>query len=229
MPSKTPTALTEALIDTVEDEMRAERIDSMSGPDSPEGRELGRAIGANVARYRQRHGISLDEVAKRTGIRVDLLERLETGKAVPSLRAIWHLATALEVPFGALLENTMLVTAANPDFRVQQSDRGRVISSASNQFRSRVLFLEGDPRTPEVYEMTLASGCLEKAEAHARDTYEHIAVVRGTMILRAGSNEARLGPGDSIFFRADVPHSYENPGPEPVVAHLVMQYCARRA
>ncbi len=229
MAPKTPTAVPDALVETVEDEIRAERIDSMRGPDSPEGRDLGRAIGANVARYRQRHGISLDSVAQRSGIRVDLLEKLEAGQAVPSLRAIWHLATALEVPFGALLENTMLAATSNPDFRVQQADRGRVIASASNQFRSRVLFLEGDPRTPEVYEMTLAPGCLEKAEAHARETHEHIAVVHGTLILRAGQNEARLGPGDAIFFRADMPHSYENPGSEPAVAHLVMQYAARKS
>lgn len=223
----TPPDAAEALAAAVADEMRAERLDSLRGPDSPEGRELGRAIGANVARYRLKYSISLDTVAERSGIRTDLLEKLEGGQAVPSLRAIWHLATALEVPFGALLENTMFAVASNPDFRVQRADRGRVISNASDQFRSRVLFLEGDPRTPEVYELTLAPGCFEAAESHARDTYEHIAVVRGAMIVRAGANETTLGPGDVIFFRADMPHSYENPGTEPVVAHLVMQYAAR--
>jgi hypothetical protein len=35
-----------------------------------------------------------------------------------------------------------------------------------------------------------------------------------------------LGAGDTIFFRGDLPHSYENPGKEPGVAHLVMQYAA---
>jgi transcriptional regulator with XRE-family HTH domain len=217
----------DALAAAVADEMRAERLDSLRGPDSPEGRELGRAIGANVARYRNKYGISIETVAERSKIRVDLLEKLEGGQAVPSLRAIWHLATALEVPFGALLENTMFAAASDPDFRVQRTGRGRVISNASDSFRSRVLFLEGDPRTPEVYELTLAPGCFEAAEAHARDTYEHIAIVRGTMIVRAGGKESRLNAGDAIFFRADIPHSYENPGAEPVVAHLVMQYTAR--
>lgn len=214
----------DSLAAAVAEEMRAERLDTLSGPDSPEGRELGRAIGVNVARYRRQYAISLETVAERSGIRVDLLEKLEGGKAVPSLRAIWHLATALEIPFGALLQNTMLAEASNPDFRVQQSNRGRVIANATNEFRSRVLFLEGDPRTPEVYELTLTPGCFEEAGAHARNTYEHIAVVKGALIVRAGTNEARLGPGDTIFFRADVPHSYENAGTEPVLAHLVMQY-----
>jgi quercetin dioxygenase-like cupin family protein len=216
-----------SLADAVLDEVRAERIDGLRGPDSPEGRELGRCVGANVARHRAAHHLSLEVMAARSGIREDLLQALETGRAVPSLRAIWHLATALEVPFGSLLAHTMFSEVNDPDFRVQRVDRGRVLASASNQFRSRVLFLEGDPRAPEVYELTLAPGCFEEAHAHARETCEHITVVRGELVLRAGESRAHLKAGDSIFFRADQEHSYENPGADPVVAHLIMSYAPR--
>jgi transcriptional regulator with XRE-family HTH domain len=210
--------------DALAEEMKAERRDSLSGPDSPEGRALGAAVGANVARYRKERTIALDELATRSGIDENLLRALENGQAVPSLRAIWHLATALEVPFGALLANTMLARTSDPDFRIQRARRGHVIASADGRFRSRPLFLEGDPRTPEVYELTLLPGCLEKATPHALRTYEHIAVVRGTLVVRCGDDSAELGPGDSLFFRADLPHSYENPGGEDAVAHLVMSY-----
>lgn len=212
------------LDDAVFDEVREERMDSLSGPDSPEGRELGRAVGENVARLRQERGLELDALARRSGIRADLVKALENGRAVPSLRAIWHLATGLEVPFGSLLAHTMLTAAGDPDFRVQRANRGRVIASANNQFRSRVLFLEGDPRSAEVYDLTLEPGCVEPAEAHASETFEHIVVNSGVMILRAGNSETRLEAGDNIFFRADVPHEYENPGAEPTRAILVMSY-----
>lgn len=212
------------LEDAVLAEVRAERVDNLRGPDSAEGRELGRAVGANVARLRRERGLELRALARRAGIREDLLEALEDGRAVPSLRAIWHLATGLEVPFGALLAETVLGAAGDPDFRVQRADRGRVISSASGQFRSRVLFLEGDPRAPEVYELTLAPGCSEEAEPHAGETFEHIAVIEGEIVVRSGAKEARLGPGDAILFRADLPHRYENPGAGPARAHLVMSY-----
>lgn len=219
--------LDESLDKAVLDEVRAERIDTLRGPESPEGREIGRAVGANVARERRDRGIALDEVAERSGIRVDLLRALEEGRAVPSLRAVWHLATALGVPFGSLLANTLFSQEADPDFRVQRADRGRVLLSADGEFRSRILFLEGDLRSPEVYELTLAPGCLEEAQAHATDTFEHISVVRGELVVASGASRARLRAGDAIFFRADVPHSYENPGGETAVAHLVMAYASR--
>jgi XRE family transcriptional regulator, regulator of sulfur utilization len=218
---------TATLTDALADEARAERADSLSGPDSPEGRALGAAVGANVARYRSEENLPLERLAEKSEIRVDLLQALEAGQAVPSLRAIWHLATALEVPFGALLANTMLSRASDPDFRVQLAGRGHVISSADGRFRSRPLFLEGDPRAPEVYELILAPGCLEEATPHAPSTFEHLAVVRGRLIVRSGDATAELGPGDALFFRADLPHSYANPGDENVVAHLVMSYATK--
>lgn len=227
MPKKSleppPPSLDEALAD----EIRAQRVDSMSGPDSPEGRELARAAGANVSRYRTMRSLDLAALSVKSGIPLDLLSALEAGQAVPSLRALWHLATALEVPFGWMLKDTMFSASTDLDFRVQRADRGRVIRSATDQFRSRVLFREGDPRSPEVYELTLAPGCLEEATPHAHDTFEHIVVVKGTLVVRAGDREAKLEPGDSIFFRADLPHGYRNASAvETVVAHLVMTYSA---
>ncbi len=216
-----------SLSDAVEEEVQAERKDSISGPDSPEGRALGAAVGRNVARYRSSRRLEIATLAERSGIRDDLLRALENGGAVPSLRAIWHLATALEVPFGSLLADTMLAATSDPDFRVQRRDRGHVISTADARFRSRVLFLEGDPRTPEVYELTLSPGCLEEATPHAANTFEHLVVVRGTLVVRSGDTRTDLQPGDTLFFRADLPHSYENPGQEDTVAHLVMSYVRR--
>lgn len=217
------TSLSEALTE----EVRAERSESLSGPDSPEGRALGAAVGANVARHRVEHALGLERLAERSGIRVDLLRALEAGNAVPSLRAIWNLATALEVPFGSLLANTLLAQAADPDFRVQRAGRGHVISSADGRFQSRPLFLEGDRRAPEVYELTLLPGCFEEAAPHAASTFEHLAVLHGRLIVRSGESTAELAPGDALFFRADLPHSYQNPGSERTVAHLVMVYAAK--
>jgi len=44
--------------------------------------------------------------------------------------------------------------------------------------------------------------------------------------VRAANTTSELGPGDALFFRADLPHSYENPGTEDTVAQLVMSYAA---
>lgn len=218
-PSSSPT-----LDDALVDEVKAERIDSSSGPDSPEGRALGAAVGRNLAELRTDRGMALETVAERSGIRVALLRALENGRAVPSLRAIWHLATALRVPFGRLLAHTALSRGGDADFFLQRAPEGHVIRSADGRFASRPLFAEGDPRAPEVYELTLAPGCVEDALPHAPMTFEHLTVVRGRLRVRSEGSVAELGPGDALFFRADRPHGYENPGLDETVVHLVMSY-----
>ena len=110
-------------------------------------------------------------------------------------------------------------SVAETSFRVQRADHGQVFVSAHGGLRSRVLFAAGDPRQPETYEVTFAPRCIEDAPAHAPDTFEHLIVLRGALTVRAEAR-ATLGVGDTLFFRADLPHVYENPGDEQTLVHL---------
>jgi quercetin dioxygenase-like cupin family protein/DNA-binding XRE family transcriptional regulator len=212
-----------SLDDALEEVARDERTDALLGPDGPDGRALAAAVGSNIERYRRKRGFTREELAQRTEITVPLLERLEHGDLIPSLRAVWIFATALEVPFGALV-----AYPGRPDviFSVRRAGHGRLVASSDNGFRSRALSPLGQPQAPEVYEIRLAPGCIEEASAHAADTYEHLVVLRGRLVVSTASDATTLEPGDALFFRADVPHRYENPGDTETVAHLVMKYAA---
>jgi mannose-6-phosphate isomerase-like protein (cupin superfamily) len=45
--------------------------------------------------------------------------------------------------------------------------------------------------------------------------------------VSTATDATTLEPGDALFFRADVPHRYENPGAVETTAHLVMSYATR--
>lgn len=206
------------LDDALSDVMADERRDCLRGPDSPEGRALGAAVGANVRRARAAADLSLEELEARSSIPAELLALLEGGQAVPSLRALWGLATALGVPFAALL----LQREGAVGFRVLRGGEGRTILSAGGELRSRLLSPPGV--APEVYELTLGPGCVEEAAAHAPGTVEHLTVLRGCLEVHAGDDRARLEVGDSLFFQADRAHGYRNAAPGETVAQLVMGY-----
>jgi len=210
--------------DALRDEVRAERSDALAGPDGPEGRELAATIGASLLANRTARGVTQAAVAEQTGLDVADVERIERGEALPSLRLVWALATAVQVPFGALLARS---DAEGASFLVRRAGTGRSIVSGDGRFRSRPLAPAGHARAPEVYELTLAPGCVEEADAHAPGTFEHMTVLRGALVVRTGVDHARLEAGDALFFRADVPHRYENPTDADTVVHLVMTYAAR--
>ncbi len=213
------------LDDALDEIARDERTDALLGPDGPEGRALAAAVGSNIERYRRNHGLSLEELARRTDVTVPILRRLEHGELIPSLRAVWIFATALEVPFGALV-----AYPGRPEvtFSVRRAGHGRVVASSDNGFRSRAISPLGQPEAPEVYAISLAPGCVEEAHAHAPGTYEHLVVTRGALVVSTGADATTLEQGDTPFFRADVPHRYENPGQIETTAHLIMSYATTR-
>ena len=60
--------------------------------------EYARAIGEKLRAIRQRQKISLRELAKRASISASMLSQIETGKAYPSVRSIYSIAAALDLP-----------------------------------------------------------------------------------------------------------------------------------
>jgi quercetin dioxygenase-like cupin family protein len=75
-----------------------------------------------------------------------------------------------------------------------------------------------------VYELRLRSRAVHKSDPHARGTTETLVVLSGSLRLSVGSNVQDLAAGDSVFFRADVAHVYENPGTREVRFLDVIEY-----
>ena len=63
-----------------------------------------RVIAAALRRERERHGISLTELARRAGIAKSTLSQLEAGTGNPSVETLWALAVVLDVPFSRLVD-----------------------------------------------------------------------------------------------------------------------------
>ncbi|HEY2140966.1 MAG TPA: helix-turn-helix transcriptional regulator [Solirubrobacteraceae bacterium] len=55
-------------------------------------------FGANLARARERRGLSQSQLAREVDVLYTYISRIETGKAAPSFGLILRLAAALELP-----------------------------------------------------------------------------------------------------------------------------------
>jgi rhodanese-related sulfurtransferase/transcriptional regulator with XRE-family HTH domain len=180
---------------------------------------LGALVGTNVAIQRQAHGLTLDELARESGVSRSLLGQIELGRAVPSIGIVWKIAQALGVPFSTLL-------STEPRVGTTQTSRAhaRRLMDADGRFSSRALFTFGDAAAPEFYELWLAPHSREDAEAHRPGTREYLVVASGRLDLTIGRDKRTLETGDSIIFAADVPHSYANPAGTDCWMYLVMTY-----
>ncbi|PWC38627.1 cupin domain-containing protein [Azospirillum sp. TSO22-1] len=189
-------------------------------PDAPPLDDgLASVVAANVRSFRLRQGLSLDLLASLAGSDRATLEALEAGGGQPTIEALWKIAKALDVPFSSLLSSV-----GSGGTTVIRRAESSPLASDGGGFTSRALFpLEGE-RQVEFYELRLAPGAHEEADAHAAGTTENLLVSSGAVEVVTGDGAYRLWQGDAIQFDADASHAYRNVGEEEAVLYLVMTY-----
>ena len=167
--------------------------------------ELARKVADSLRAFRRARDLSLDQLSARSGVSRAALSQIEGGRTNPTLAVLWKVAVGLDVPFHELIasqaEESVLVLRAGASLPLQSGD-GRT--------ESRLLSPGGAPNDTEVYELRLQPKAVHRSDPHARGTSETLIVLTGALRLVAGQATYDLSTGDCAFFKADVPHAYEN-------------------
>lgn len=180
--------------------------------------DLTHVVGANLRRLRTGSRLSLEELARRSGVSRSMLGQIELGQSAPTINVLFKIAKALDQPFSTLLDE------AHTGPRIIRAGQIQTIRSRDGEFVSRALFTFDSRRKGEAYELHLAAGAARHAEAHAAGTTESLSVSRGALDLTLADEEHHLAAGDAIVFEADVPHVYRNRGRTELVMFLIMTY-----
>jgi transcriptional regulator with XRE-family HTH domain len=181
-------------------------------------------VGANLRRLRGKRGLSLERLARASGVSRAMLGQIELGQSTPTINVLWKIARALGIPFSGLITNR-----AAGRTTVLPAARAKVLTSHDGTFSSRALFPFDEPRTVEFYELRLAALSIEQADPHPPGTVENLVVTSGALEMTIGADHHLLATGDAILFEADVPHQYRNPGDGETVMYLVMTYAEKPA
>jgi transcriptional regulator with XRE-family HTH domain len=183
---------------------------------------LAAIVGKNLRTHRLRRGLTLERLAKASGVSRAMLSQVELGRSMPTIKVVWKVARALELPFSALISDNRASSCC-----VVRLRESKLLTSHDGKFRSRALFPNTSPRRVEFYELLLAAGATEQAHSHASGTMENLVVTRGELELIIERRREQLSVGDAIVFDADVPHSYVSRGNEDLVMYMVITYAER--
>ncbi len=183
------------------------------------GGDLTPVVGENLRRLRTQRGLSLEKLAQQSGVSRAMLGQIELGQSAPTINVLWKIASGLGVTFSALL--TAQQRSGPLVLRAQQA---RLLTSSDRKFSSRALFPVNEPRRVEFYELRLAAGGVEHAEAHAAGTTENLVVAAGAVEIEIAGQRHLLESGDAILFAADAAHVYRNRARGESVLYLVMTY-----
>lgn len=181
--------------------------------------EINSRVAERLRALRKEAGMSLEELAGRSGVSRAMLSQIETLKTNPTIAVLWKIASGLGVSFSDLLG-----ADAVPSVRISRVSEARYLYSADKNFRSRPLLSNVPGHRVEIYELSLEPGAVEAADPHPAGSFEQLIVTSGSLALTVGVEKYELAAHDALLFRADCPHRYECVGRKPFVGLSVILY-----
>lgn len=161
-------------------------------------------IGARIGTYRERLGLSIDDLAKNAGIDVALMGRIEQGKTYPPIGIMVKIARALGQRLGTFMDDQ---TFDDP-LIVKTLDRKEETSShngATSEHQHYFPLAKGKPdRHMEPFFIVVEPTKERKLSSHEGE--EFVIVVSGEVELVYGKETFTLRTGDSMYYNSVVPH-----------------------
>jgi transcriptional regulator with XRE-family HTH domain len=181
---------------------------------------INRQVADRLKKLRQQAGLSLEQLARASGVSRAMLSQIETLKANPTIAVLWRIAGGLEVSFAELLGEGRY----GPQVDLSRAADARYLYSEDGAFRSRPLLAHVPGHRVELYELCLEPGAVQHADPHPAGSFEQLLVTKGKMQLGVLDASYELGPGDALFFPADRPHSYACVSRGPFVGMSLILY-----
>ena len=196
----------------------------MAAPAEP----LAVSVGPRVKVLREAMDLSLRDLAERSGVSAPMLSQVERGETSPTLQVAARIAAGLELRLSQLLrlDEEGIVSV------VRAADRRRG-GSAESGHAFEILTPPLPGQRAELSRHVLAAGAATGGEGdppmHEPGSREIALVERGRVILHIDGAEHALETGDTATFDADLPHRFENPGPDEAVLLAVVSAGLRRS
>jgi transcriptional regulator with XRE-family HTH domain len=175
------------------------------------GDELAPAvIGARVKALREASGLSLRDLAERSGVSAPMLSQVERGETSPTLTVASRIASGLDLRLSQFLR-----LDESGSVTITRRTQRRAGGSARRGHRFEVLTSPLPGQRAELSRHTLAAGAATGAAddppMHEPGSRETALVERGSIVLVCDGLRHELGQGDCVTFDADLPHHFENP------------------
>ncbi|MDX3928235.1 MAG: helix-turn-helix domain-containing protein [Shinella sp.] len=166
-------------------------------------------IGDRVRLLRVEHGLTLEQLAERSGVSRAMISRIERGEASPTAPLLARLCTALDLTlsaffaFGEEAGNPLARYEAQTTWRDPESGYlRRSVSPPRTSSRVDIVEVEFPPR---------ARVFLPPETGKAGMT-QHVWLLSGELTMTVGEAVHHMKPGDCLYMSITEGHVFHNPG-----------------
>jgi transcriptional regulator with XRE-family HTH domain len=174
--------------------------------DAPDIQRIGRVIRG----LRKARGLTLTELAEKSGLSIGYLSLVERDRATPSINALHAISRALGVTISGFFDANA-APVEERGYVVRRARRRRLEFSAGIVDELLSPSLEG---SLELLSSRFPPGASSGDAPYTHTGEEAGVIVRGTLELWVDGKHFVLKAGDSFGFPSSLPHRYCNPGSE---------------
>jgi XRE family transcriptional regulator, regulator of sulfur utilization len=168
-------------------------------------------IGPRMRALREAMGLSLRDLAERSGVSAPMLSQVERGETSPTLAVARKIAAGLELTLSQLLR-----LDEGEHVAVSRSGSRRRYERGGHRFEELTPPLPGQRADVSLHTLKVgaATGGPGDPPIHEPGSRETAVVLDGLLALVVDGTRHQLRGGDSVTFDADLPHHFENDGEE---------------
>jgi transcriptional regulator with XRE-family HTH domain len=172
-------------------------------------------VGTCIRQLREARGYSLRTLAKRSGLSLNTISRIERGESSPTVSSLQQLATALSVPINEFFESgkeyaTVLV---RKNKRRRTRGEGVLFESLGSGLPGQMI---------EPFLMTLSPGAVGGEEPITHAGEEFVYCLEGEVEYQVNDEWHRLEAGDSLLFQSPQPHMCRNTSLSQTIVLLII-------
>ncbi|WP_368492981.1 helix-turn-helix domain-containing protein [Geobacillus thermodenitrificans] len=176
------------------------------------------SFGENVKKARKSKSLSLQELSDRCGVSRSMLSQIERGEKNPTIQVACQIAEGLDMTLSQLLGED-----ARKEVIVIKKEERYIYKDEHSGFERHLLSPSFPSRGIEfilnIIPYKKASGIFPK---HKKGVKEYISVAKGKLRVKLGNETYDLEEGDSMYYEADIEHSFTNIGDEDCHYYLVI-------
>jgi transcriptional regulator with XRE-family HTH domain len=176
-------------------------------------------IGKRIRVLRKRMGLTLKDLSEISGLSINAISRIEKNLTSPTVSTVHRLAIALDTPLSSLFEEQVEKTVVHTKAENRQKMRmkGRLMEMLGTGLvdplcEPFVVILEGGEKT--------TTGLFK----HAGEEFAYC--LEGRVVFTIDGEPYLLEEGDSLLFKSEQQHAWENPASHPARFVLIFMKSA---
>jgi len=163
-------------------------------------------IGKKLKATRLKNDLTIQELAKSSGVSSNMISRIERGLTIPSVEILMKLANAFGMSINYFVEDA----ATGSTVVLTRKGQGQPIFFFED--KHQIISLSHGLRDPgfSVFFDTLEAGCTSGEGEMVHSGEEFALLMSGRVAFFIEGDEYLLDAGDSLTFKASLPHRWVN-------------------